>query len=126
MQVLVTIQRATLKIQNLAVVMALVLCSSNSAASFQTNELLQARIRLFEAWVANVMDEQALKGLSVSLVQDQQVVYTRGFGFADVENQNRTTADTTYRIGSVTKLFTSIALMQLVEAENKLQPRQPE
>jgi CubicO group peptidase (beta-lactamase class C family) len=116
-QILVAIQRATLKLQNLAVLMALVLCSSNAAASFQTNELLQARIRLFEAWVANVMDEQALKGLSVSLVQDQQVVYTQGFGFADVENQNRTTADTTYRIGSVTKLFTSIALMQLVEAE---------
>jgi len=116
-QILVAIQRATLKLQNLAVLMALVLFSSNAAASFQTNELLQARIRLFEAWVANVMDEQALKGLSVSLVQDQQVVYTQGFGFADVENQNRTTADTTYRIGSVTKLFTSIALMQLVEAE---------
>ena len=117
MQVFVTRKRATLKFQNLAVVMALVLCSSNAVASFQTNELLQARIRLFEAWVANVMDEQALKGLSVSLVQDQQVVYTQGFGFADVENQNRITADTTYRIGSVTKLFTSIALMQLVEAE---------
>jgi CubicO group peptidase (beta-lactamase class C family) len=63
------------------------------------------------------MDQQSLRGVSVSLVRDQQVVYSKGFGFADFENQRPATEETRYRVASITKLFTSIALMQLIENE---------
>ena len=80
--------------------------------------LLESRIGLFEAWVENVIDEQALVGLSVGLVHNQELIYSKGFGFADLTNRTRATKETTYKIASITKLFTSIALMQLVEEEN--------
>ena len=48
-----------------------------------------------------------------------EVVFAGGFGHADLENEVPATADTVYRIGSVTKQFTAAAAMLLVE-EGKL------
>jgi CubicO group peptidase (beta-lactamase class C family)/D-alanyl-D-alanine dipeptidase len=59
--------------------------------------------------------EKEIPGLSIALVDDQQVVWAEGFGVANVERKKRVTATTVYRIGSVSKLFTDIAIMQLVE-----------
>jgi CubicO group peptidase (beta-lactamase class C family) len=52
-------------------------------------------------------------GLSVALVKDQEVVWSRGFGHADKEGEVEATPETIYRIASITKLFTSTAIMQL-------------
>jgi CubicO group peptidase (beta-lactamase class C family) len=92
-----------------------IFCSPLTAAYAQSNELLQSRIRLFEAWLFTLMNDQVLHGISVSLVQNQRLIYAKGFGFSDFENQSTATELTNYRIASITKLFTSIALMQLVE-----------
>jgi serine beta-lactamase-like protein LACTB len=48
-------------------------------------------------------------------VDDQQIVWSKGFGFADTVKKIPATAETVYRVGSVSKLFTDIAVMQLVE-----------
>lgn len=48
-------------------------------------------------------------------------VYSNAFGFSDVEKQIKATSKTTYRIGSVSKMFTSVMIYQLFE-EQKLQP----
>lgn len=56
-----------------------------------------------------------LTGLSVALVDGQRVVLTAGFGMADVEQQIPATDTTVYRVGSISKLFTALATMQLVE-----------
>ncbi len=61
------------------------------------------------------MSDQSLRGVSVSLVQNQKLIYAKGFGVSDFEKESPATELTNYRIASITKLFTSIALMQLVE-----------
>jgi CubicO group peptidase (beta-lactamase class C family) len=61
------------------------------------------------------MAKNNVQGLSIALVDDQQVVWAEGFGFADSAAKIPATADTVYRIGSVSKLFTTISALQLVE-----------
>jgi D-alanyl-D-alanine carboxypeptidase len=56
---------------------------------------------------------------SISLFKDGKEVYQRSIGYADVENKIRASAQTKYRIGSISKIFTATIIMQLVE-ENKL------
>ncbi len=46
---------------------------------------------------------------------DGQLVYERGYGMADVENQVPATPDTIYRLASISKMFTAVAALQLVE-----------
>jgi CubicO group peptidase (beta-lactamase class C family)/D-alanyl-D-alanine dipeptidase len=63
--------------------------------------------------------DKKLPALSIALVDDQKVVWAAGFGFQDRAKKVPATAETTYRVGSVSKLFTDVAIMQLVE-EGKL------
>jgi CubicO group peptidase (beta-lactamase class C family)/D-alanyl-D-alanine dipeptidase len=56
-----------------------------------------------------------LPAFSISLVDGRQTVWAAGFGFQDAERKIPATGDTIYRVGSVSKLFTDIAVMQLVE-----------
>ena len=61
------------------------------------------------------MADKALPAVSIVLVDDQDVVWAQGFGYADPADSVRATAGTVYRVGSVSKLFTDLAVMQLVE-----------
>jgi CubicO group peptidase (beta-lactamase class C family) len=55
-------------------------------------------------------------GVTVSLVRDGQVIFARGYGYADVDRRVPVSADETlFRAGSVSKLFVATAVMQLVE-----------
>src|SRR5581483_4598314 len=56
-----------------------------------------------------------LPALSIALVDDQRVVWAKGFGHRDRDGKQTATAETVYRVGSVSKLFTDVAVMQLVE-----------
>src|SRR5207249_5240510 len=65
-----------------------------------------------------IQHERAQKGIpaiSVALVDGQRVVWARGFGWADSAAGAPATAATVYRVGSVSKLFTDIGVMRLVE-----------
>ncbi len=73
---------------------------------------LAATLRPF---IEREMAEKQIPGLSIALVDDQKTVWAQGFGLADSQNKRPATAATIYRIGSVSKLFTDIAIMQLVE-----------
>lgn len=61
-----------------------------------------------------------IPGLSVSVSVDDQLIWSEGFGYADVENQEPVLRTTKFRIGSVSKSLTSIAMAKLAE-EDKLE-----
>jgi CubicO group peptidase (beta-lactamase class C family)/D-alanyl-D-alanine dipeptidase len=72
-------------------------------------------VRRLEPWIAAEVESTALPALSIALVDDQRIVWARGFGFADREKRVPATAEMVCRVGSVSKLFTGLAVMQLVE-----------
>jgi D-alanyl-D-alanine carboxypeptidase len=57
--------------------------------------------------------------LSVAVVKNGEAVYEKSIGFADVNTKQKANKDTQYRIGSITKVFTSAMIFQLIE-EGKL------
>ncbi|MBV8620325.1 MAG: beta-lactamase family protein [Curvibacter sp.] len=68
---------------------------------------------------ARIRDDMArhqVPGLSIALVDDQRVVWAQGFGEADLQQHSPASADTLYRVGSISKLFTDVAALQWVEA----------
>jgi len=54
-------------------------------------------------------------GVSVAIVKKGRTILAKGYGYADLENDVPATAETVYRIGSITKQFTSASIMRLVE-----------
>jgi CubicO group peptidase (beta-lactamase class C family) len=72
-------------------------------------------VETLRPFILQQMAEKELPALSIAIIDDQQIVWAQGFGMADPRSKIPATADTVYRIGSVSKLFTDIAIMQLVE-----------
>lgn len=65
--------------------------------------------------ILHEMRQKGLPALSIALVDDQEIVWAEGFGLEDPQDSIPATAATVYRVGSVSKLFTDIAIMQLAE-----------
>ena len=67
------------------------------------------------ALVRHEMKKRDVTGLSIALVDDQRVVWAEGFGYADKAGNVPASPETVYRVGSISKLFTATAAMQLAE-----------
>lgn len=68
-----------------------------------------------DAVLAEDFAKDGVGGASVGVVAGSTLVWTGNYGYADMDARRKPTADTAYRIGSVTKQFTALMLMQLVE-----------
>lgn len=79
---------------------------------------LHSGIEMLTAWIEAQMAYRGQPGLSIAVVCDQKVIWSRGFGYADAEREIEATPKTRYRIASITKLFTSTAVMQLRDKGN--------
>ena len=69
-----------------------------------------------ESFIFKRMTDRGVPGLSIAILDGGEVCYARGMGFRDFTLNTSTTPRTTYCIGSVTKPFTALAVMQLQEA----------
>jgi CubicO group peptidase (beta-lactamase class C family) len=84
----------------------------------------QLEFKAFEKFADTIMKEWEAPGAAVAVVKDGKLIYTKGFGYRDVENKQPVTEDTIFAIGSCTKAFTGAALALLVE-EGKLEWDRP-
>jgi CubicO group peptidase (beta-lactamase class C family)/D-alanyl-D-alanine dipeptidase len=100
-------------------VFALATVTCGSVAGSQSTIGPDARYRALaerlEPFIMHAMRDHGLPALSLALVDGDQVVWARGFGFADSAGKVPASAQTVYRVGSVSKLFTDIGVLQLVE-----------
>jgi CubicO group peptidase (beta-lactamase class C family) len=74
-----------------------------------------AMVARLDALAAATVAQAPLLGLSVAIVRDGKVVLEKGYGFADLARTVPITAETVFQIGSVTKQFTAVAILQLVD-----------
>lgn len=77
-----------------------------------------------ETFVADAMLREHVPGLSLAVVKDGHVIYARGFGARRLKDNAPATPDTLYGVGSCTKSFTALAIMQLVQ-QGKLNLKDP-
>ena len=73
-------------------------------------------LELGRAWLDAERAYQQVPGISAAVVHDQKALWIGGFGLADITSGRPATPDTIYSICSISKLFTSIAVMQLRDA----------
>lgn len=96
----------------------LVAPESVSSGDFRTIENYLADL------VEREMSDHEITGISIALIDDQKLIWQKGFGFADLENKIPATPETIYRAGSISKVFTAAATMQLAE-QGKIDIDQP-
>ncbi len=76
---------------------------------------LEPIVAKLEAFIEREMKLQNLPSVSMAIVEGREITWARGFGKAKEKEGTAASAETLCRVGSVSKLFTDLAVMQLVE-----------
>ena len=82
--------------------------------SFQGVGKYEKQIRLFDEFAKKQMALDKTVGMTIGFMKDD-FVWVKGYGFADLENKAPAHAESAYRLASVTKPMTALAVLQLVE-----------
>ena len=104
-----------------AAIMVMVLASGVAPAeepvrSIASDSRIEDALAAWTVWVENDLGESGVPAASYSFVYRDELLASGGIGLADPETGSKADADTLYSICSISKLFTSIAVMQLRDA----------
>jgi CubicO group peptidase (beta-lactamase class C family) len=77
---------------------------------------VQSALKLLDLWMDAQVAYEQIPGASIAVVQDQELIWAKGYGFANREEQIPVTPSTIFSICSISKLFTSIGVMQQRDA----------
>ncbi|MEZ5346974.1 MAG: serine hydrolase [Pyrinomonadaceae bacterium] len=86
-----------------------------NAQGFRGKSDYQATIRMLDTFIEREIKDKSLPGFAILLVDDQDIVWQKSYGYSDPQNKVPVSENTIFRVGSVSKLFTDIAVMQLAE-----------
>jgi D-alanyl-D-alanine carboxypeptidase len=95
-----------------AALLGLLMCADATSATPADSALQKAADAIVEA----ALESGPYPGISVGIARRGEVVYAKGFGFADLERRVPVSPEIRFPIGSITKSFTCLSLMQLVQA----------
>src|SRR5687767_287883 len=96
-------------------VMACLICWAPSTALASQPQATDPEFATIDAYIAARMKDLRIPGVAVGIVRNDQIVYLKGFGIADPSGRP-VTPQTSFRLASVSKTITALAIMQLVEA----------
>jgi CubicO group peptidase (beta-lactamase class C family) len=80
-----------------------------------TAESLKPQIEQIDAMIAADVARNPIGSVTAGIVSGKRLIWTKSYGDTDMEKKIPADADTVYRIGSITKMFTALMLEQLVE-----------
>ena len=81
----------------------------------QTSAGFEAALTQIDRMAQTELGQDDIGSVTVGVVKQGALVWTKSYGFADMATRKVATVDTVYRIGSITKPFTALMLLQLVE-----------
>lgn len=96
-----------------SLVLIVIFFANAGSAEFAGNQKFESNIRLLESWISAQMEYRRLPGMAVGIVHEGDLVYAKGFGYADLDNKKPMTSKSVFRIASITKTFTATAILQL-------------
>lgn len=72
-------------------------------------------MKRMESYIERWMARNAIKGASLAVMRNEQLIYCKGFGWADKEIERKAEAGDIYRMASASKLITAVGIMKLCD-----------
>ena len=82
---------------------------------FTKLERKENEFKNLETEIQETVDKLNVVGLSISVIENNKISYSQGFGYADIDKSIKTDTNTIYRIASISKSITASAIMKLYE-----------
>jgi len=86
-----------------------------ASASIASDPAVRDALARLDVWLEGQRYRFDLPGFAVGVVHDQQLLWSKGYGYADVAQRIPSTDQTLYRIASISKTFAATAVVQLAE-----------
>lgn len=99
-----------------SLLLCLVVMASAFTAQAKPKRATSPKMRAFETELKQMMDSLNVVGLSIAVVKNNTIVYNNSYGVQDLETKKPVTNSTFFRIASISKSFSAVSIMQLVEA----------
>jgi len=91
-------------------------CTTSSNKITQENVTEELIIKEFQDQLKKDLEDDNINGsISATIVKKDTIIWSRAFGYSNTESKVKSNSNTIYRIGSVTKTFTSFLMMKLME-----------
>lgn len=79
--------------------------------------ILMIKWRLLEKAIAETMERERIPGVAVAISKNDEIVFAKGFGKINIDHLDEVTPNTIFGTASISKSFTALAVMKLVEEE---------
>jgi D-alanyl-D-alanine carboxypeptidase len=106
------------------VIFAFLGITSEAQTTIAQKPAVAGAIQVLDKWIHAAVASRDEPSLSIGIVYDQDLIWAKSYGFANIEKRVPATPATLYRIASISKVFTATAIMQLRDA-GKLQLDDP-
>ena len=107
------------KIVSIALTIFLLILQSCSNQLFKQNLEVESASTEFkekvDSIVINKMNQYNIPGLSIGLIRKDSIIYTKGYGVRSIKNNKLVTENSIFHTASISKLFTAVATMNLIE-----------
>ncbi len=92
-----------------------ILCGVLPVVHADDEETVDPSIAAIDLFVRQEMAQQRIPGLSLAVTINNELIFTKGYGQANVELQTPALAESVYEVASITKQFTAVAILLLVQ-----------
>ena len=121
-----TLTRRIAAVSAIAMSIVIATCARSSTAQPAPSPTAPAALALqslapadLDAFIARTVADQRAIGVTVGVMQDGKVVFSKGYGLANISNKTPVSTNTIFAVGSITKQFTCAVALQM-EQEGKL------
>ena len=101
----------------ISIILIAVYFTTSYSGAAQINMISEDLRSEIDSTYTTLLKRNKVTGTSIAIVDNGEIVYATGYGFSDLENKKKADANTIYGIGSITKTFTALSIMQLQEQE---------
>ncbi|MEC7063209.1 MAG: serine hydrolase domain-containing protein [Bacteroidota bacterium] len=99
----------------ISIILIAVYFTTSYSGAAQINMISEDLRSEIDSTYTTLLKRNKVTGTSIAIVENGKIVYATGYGFSDLENKRKADANTIYGIGSITKTFTALSIMQLQE-----------
>ncbi|MCX6380515.1 MAG: serine hydrolase, partial [Armatimonadetes bacterium] len=92
--------------------------AQESPPKFIVSEPPDSRFLSFDKSMIEFMERRSIPGGTLAVVKEGRLVYAQGYGFADKERKEKARATSLFRIASISKPITSLALLHLMQEKS--------
>ena len=92
---------------------AIILLGTSGAKAQETDDLVNSPVEKFDEFARAYQLENDILSMSYAIVKDGEILAAEGIGWQDHDSEEKTTADTSYLVASITKTFTAATLLAM-------------